>query len=119
TMADFAALKARVSIEDTMRLLKLNLNLKNGSYRGKCPVHGGDERSLVVTEGKGFKCWASGLPGGSQLDLILHVLGKEQNRANLPLAAQWLEEQLGNSTRNSNSTGTVTVSTKPPAPAGR
>jgi hypothetical protein len=120
-MADFAALKARVSIEDTMRLLNLNLNLKNGSYRGKCPVHGGDERSLVLTPGKGFKCWASALPGGSQLDLICHVNGWDP-KSDIARAGQWLDEQTG--TRNSTSTrsaqgGTITASTKPPAPAGR
>jgi hypothetical protein len=117
-MADFAALKERVSLEETMRLLDLKLTLKNGSYRGKCPVHGGDDRSLVLTPGKGFKCWASNMPGGSQLDLILHVHGKEQSKGNLPYAAQWLEEKTGgrNSTSNGSAIADTAPVTKPPAP---
>jgi len=54
-------------------MLGLRMRQQGQSLRCQCPVHGGDERSLVVTEGKGYKCWASGEPGGDQIGLVAHV----------------------------------------------
>lgn len=69
---DFQELKARVSLEQVMQLLQLNLKRSAGQFRGACPVHGGNDRTFVVTPNKGFYCW-SVKEGGDQIAMYAHV----------------------------------------------
>ncbi len=72
TFVDFKALKDRVSIHQCMQMLGLQLRQHSSQFRGACPVHGGGDRTLVVTPGKGFYCFASS-KGGDQIQLVAHV----------------------------------------------
>src|SRR5260370_24030725 len=62
---DFAELKTRVSIEQTMQMLGLTLTLHGSQYRGACPVcKTGGDRALIVTPAKGlFYCFAKKIGG--------------------------------------------------------
>ena len=69
---DFAEIKSRVSFEQVMQLLDLELKRSGAQFRGTCPVHGGTQRTLAVTPGDGFYCWAT-KQGGDQIALYAHV----------------------------------------------
>ena len=71
---DFEELKKRVSIEDAVKLLDLELKAGNGQLRGKCPVcEGTSDRNLVVTPSKGvYYCFADG-KGGDVIALVAHI----------------------------------------------
>lgn len=71
---DFAEVKARVSFEDTVRHLELDLKRSGNQWRGPCPAcRAGGERALVVTEGRGFFCFSL-KKGGDQIALAAHIL---------------------------------------------
>ena len=108
---DFAELKLRVSIEQAIALLGLNLILHGNQYRGACPAcQSGGDRALVITPSKGlFYCFAKRC-GGDQIALVAHI-----RACSLSEAANFLG---GNSTVPSPRNSTVPV-TLPPAPAGR
>ena len=72
TFVDFKALKERVSIHQCMQMLGLQFRQHSNQFRGTCPVHGGGDRTLVITPGKGFYCFASS-KGGDQIQLVAHV----------------------------------------------
>lgn len=86
---DFADIKARVSIEQAAKLLKLDLHQEKQQLRGCCPACGDtDPRKLVLTPSKNiFFCFAA-MKGGSCLDLVCHITGLE-----LVEAAQFLDPQ--------------------------
>jgi CHC2 zinc finger len=69
---DFAEIKSRVSLEQVMQMLDLRLKRSGNQYRGSCPVHGGGDRTLVVTPTEGFFCFAE-KKGGDQIALYAHV----------------------------------------------
>ena len=73
---DFAELKTRVSIEQAISVLGLNLKLHVNQYRGPCPTcQSGGDRALVITPGKGlFYCFAQ-KTGGDQIALVAHIKG--------------------------------------------
>lgn len=72
---DFQELKGRVSFADAITFLNLDLKRHGNQWRGKCPVcKSGGDRALVVTDGKGFYCWAA-KTGGDQIALAAHILG--------------------------------------------
>jgi DNA primase len=74
TFVDFGELKARVSIEDAVQLLKIDMTRKGDQLRSACPHCGGSERTLVVTPAKGvYFCFKDG-KGGDQIALAAHVL---------------------------------------------
>jgi DNA primase len=106
---DFAALKEAVSFASVVELLDLKLKRSGNQWRGPCPAcNSGGDRALVVTEGKGFFCFAL-KRGGDQIALAAHVL-------DLPArdAAQELAERAGIVAEGkSTSTGTRTVGTVP------
>lgn len=75
SFVDFNELKARVSLGDAVRILGLTLKQNGNQWRGPCPAcKGSDQRSLVVTESKGFYCFAA-KKGGDQIGLAQHILG--------------------------------------------
>lgn len=69
---DFAGIKARVSLEQVMELLDLRLKRSGNQFRGTCPIHGGDPRSLAVTPEEGWYCHQSG-KGGDCIALYAHI----------------------------------------------
>jgi hypothetical protein len=71
---DFAEIKARISLQQVMEMLDLRLKKANSQYRGSCPVHGGGDRTLVITPSEGFYCFAE-KKGGDQIALYAHVKG--------------------------------------------
>ena len=79
---DFQELKSRVSIEQAIQLLGLQLKPAGTQLRGPCPTckFGGD-RVLVVTPSKGmFYCFAA-QTGGDQIALVAHVKACKTNEA--------------------------------------
>jgi len=81
---DFNELKARVSIEDAMRLCNLDMTKRGETYRGKCPVcEGSKDRDLVVTPSKNvFYCFRA-KEGGDQIKLVTHLKGLAAREAAL------------------------------------
>jgi DNA primase len=69
---DFQEIKQRVSIEQVVAMLGLVLKQNGSQYRGPCPVHGGGDRTFVITPGRGFYCFAE-KKGGDQIALVSHV----------------------------------------------
>lgn len=97
---DFQDLKERVAYADAISFLKLNLKRHGAQWRGRCPVcKSGGDRALVVTDGRGFYCWAAKV-GGDQINLAAHILG-----LSVKDAAQELAKMVG----TVPVTGTVTV----------
>jgi hypothetical protein len=87
-MLNFAEIKSRFSFSQVIHLLELDLKKNGNEWRGPCPTcRGSTDRTLVVTEGVGFKCFTS-KAGGSQLDLVSHIQG-----VSLKEAAEWLDSQ--------------------------
>jgi len=111
---DFQALKDSVSFGDAVTLLNLNLKKAGNQWRGPCPAcEAGGDRALVVTEGRGFYCWAK-RAGGDQIALAAHVLGIPAKEAAHELATRAGIVQVPE--RNSTSTRKGTV---PESEAGK
>jgi len=71
---DFQEVKDRVSFADTISLLHLELKRSGNQWRGPCQTcNSGGDRALVVTDGKGWYCFAL-KKGGDQISLAAHVL---------------------------------------------
>ena len=86
---DFQAVKEAVSFADAVQYLDLAMKKQGNQFRGICPKCGGNERGLVLTEGKGYFCF-SDHKGGDVIALAAHVL-------NIPTkeAAQRLADLAG------------------------
>ena len=69
---DFQELKAKVTLEDCMRMLSLQLTPENNQFRGRCPTCDGADRGLIVTPAKGWYCQAAKI-GGDVISLTAHV----------------------------------------------
>lgn len=71
---DFEELKSRVSIEDAVAFLDIQMKPGGASLRGACPHCNGGPRTLVVTPAKQvWYCFASA-KGGDCIALVAHVL---------------------------------------------
>jgi DNA primase len=104
SFVDFAAIKEAVSFSAAIDLLELPLKQSGTQWRGACPAcEGGGPRALVVTEGKGFYCFAL-KKGGDQIALAAHVLG-----VSVKDAAQDLAERAGLTPRHGTVPSTSTV----------
>lgn len=70
---DFDEVKRSVSFGQAISLLKLTMQQHGQQWRSACPAckKGGD-RALVITEGKGFFCFASH-KGGDVIALAAHI----------------------------------------------
>jgi DNA primase len=105
---DFADLKAKLTFGETVQLLGLEFKQSGNQWRGACPVcKGAAERSLVITDGKGWFCFIAH-KGGDQIALASHILGIGMKEAALHLA-----EQAG--MVPVQSTSTSTKDTSPPS----
>src|ERR1700722_5495354 len=111
---DFAELKTRVSIEQAMQLLGLNLLPHGSQHRGPCPVcTSGGDRALVVTPAKGlFYCFAAKI-GGDVIALVAHIRG-----ISVKDAADELNRAFG-TVQNGTSTVSKNRATVPQAPEAR
>jgi DNA primase len=79
---DFAALKQRVSIEQTSTLLGLNTKPTGSQLRAACPsCKEGGERAIVITPEKGLFYCFPGKKGGDAIELVCHVRGLSQKDA--------------------------------------
>lgn len=83
---DFAELKERVSFGQAIALLGITMQKHGTQWRGPCTAckKGGD-RALVVTEGKGFFCFATHT-GGDVIAFVAHVRGCAVKEAAMLLA---------------------------------
>lgn len=110
---DFQEIKEKVSFADTIALLKLELKRSGNQWRGPCTTcQSGGDRALVVTDGKGWFCFAL-KKGGDQISLAAHVL-------DLPVkdAAGELAHRAGIVHVPSTSTSTVRKNTVPESEGG-
>jgi len=74
-VVSFSDVKARVSLEDAVAKLGLQLTDHSGALRGKCPAcESSGTRNLVVTPGRGAFCFAC-KQGGDVIWLASHVKG--------------------------------------------
>jgi hypothetical protein len=70
---DFAEIKRTTTFADAVSLLGLTLKQHSNQWRGACPAcQSGGDRALVITEGKGFYCFAA-QKGGDQIALVAHI----------------------------------------------
>ena len=70
---DFKSLKQQIDLEDAINYLGLTLKRNGRQWRGKCPAcNTGDDRALVITDGRGAYCHALGR-GGDQVFLVSHI----------------------------------------------
>jgi len=84
---DFAAVKAATTMADVIKMLGLKLKQSGNQWRGICPTcKGAGERSLVITEGKGFFCFTAH-SGGDQIALVAHITAKSAKDAAQEIAA--------------------------------
>lgn len=99
---DFAELKQKVSIEQVVQMLGLQMKPSNNQLRSACPsCKAGGDRALVITPGKSaYYCFAQ-QKGGDQIALASHILGVQVKDA-----AQEIASRMG-------LTGTSTVGTSP------
>lgn len=89
---DFAELKARVSIEQVVAWLGIELKRSGEQLRGKCPVHdGSDPRQFVVTPAKGvWYCFGDCKEGGDAIELVAKVKGCSTREAALLMQEAFL-----------------------------
>ena len=86
---DFAALKARIRIEEAIPILGLTMK-GNQQLRGPCPYCKGDPRALAINIDKqGFYCHSRS-KGGDVIALTAHVRGTSQREA-----ALFLQDHFG------------------------
>lgn len=72
---DFETIKANVPLSKAAQLLGVQLQKSGAQMRGACPAcNSGGPRALVITEGKGFFCFASH-KGGDVIALAAHIRG--------------------------------------------
>jgi DNA primase len=88
---DFAEIRERVSLEQAVQFLGLDLKRDGAAYRGPCPhcASGGD-RALIVTPAKGFYCHAQKRGGNDSTSLVAHVKGLSQRDAAAELQEHFL-----------------------------
>lgn len=88
-MIDFATIKANHPIEDFLARRGVELKRCSGGFKGKCPVHDGDNKeSLFVHAKKQYaQCWTRCGYLGSVIDLVMALDGAENALA----AAEILE----------------------------
>jgi DNA primase len=87
-VVDFKEVKKVASFEEVLRFLGLNLKRNTSHWRGACPACNGDDRSLVVTENRGYFCFSEGR-GGDIIALVAHIRGIGMREAAEQLAEHY------------------------------
>jgi hypothetical protein len=83
---DFALIKENMPFSKTIPALELDVKQSGNQWRGACPTcKSGGDRALVITEGKGWFCFALH-KGGDQISLAAHILGVSDKDAAMTLA---------------------------------
>lgn len=83
---DFAQIKAATTMADVVKMLGLKLKQNGNQWRGKCPICKlASDRSLAITEHKGFYCFQDG-KGGDCIALVAHISGISAKEAALAIA---------------------------------
>jgi DNA primase len=88
---DFAELKELVSFSQAIDLLGLQMKQSGAQWRGACPTCKGSDRSLVVTEGRGFFCFTKHA-GGDVIAFAAHIRDCSTKEA-----AQFLADAINHS----------------------
>jgi DNA primase len=113
-LADFQAIKERVSIEQAAQSLGLEMRPTGAQSRGACPACGtGGPRALVITPSKQlFYCFSAGI-GGDLISLWGHV-----QRCSLADAGRQIEAtfRLGNVTSEPSAPVHRSTTSQPPSP---
>lgn len=79
SLFDFAGENECISFAEIVSLLQLELKYTGNQWRGACPAcnsgtgHTLPVRTLVITNGKGWYCFAH-QKGGRQIELAAHIL---------------------------------------------
>jgi hypothetical protein len=109
-MADFSALKERVSIEQAAQNLGLQLKNTGAQLRGPCPAcKSGGERALAITPSKQlFYCFSAGI-GGDLITLVGHI-----KKCSLHDAGRHISDAFG--VGNSGTRAPVHSTTSSPSP---
>ena len=91
---DFAEIRERVSLEDAIGYLGLQMKRDGAAYRSACPqCKSGGDRALVVTPGKGYYCHAQKRGGNDSTALVAHVKALSQRDAAAELHEHFLSEK--------------------------
>ncbi len=107
---DYAELKTRVSIQDTIRKLELELKPTGHQLRGFCPqCRAGGDHALVISPDKSLFYCFNAKTGGDQIALVAHLKEMKTNEA-----ANW----LAGTVPQNNKTKAVST-TSPPAPPAK
>ncbi len=102
-MVNFKKLKAQTSYADIIKLFELTCTNKGDNFRCRCPLcETEDERSLSITEGEGFTCFASDTKG-DQIALTAHLLGLDGN-GSMKKAAEYIAAQTDYFKKNKRTT---------------
>jgi DNA primase len=109
---DFAEIKRRISLSQCATMLGLQLKQSGNQMRCACPVHGGGERTLVVTPDKGFYCF-NDKKGGDQVALVAHVKQISNRDAAEAICLHFALDLL----KEPKETTRPTKAAEPPAPA--
>lgn len=90
---DFAHVRRSVEIEQVAHWLGLELKRANEQMRGRCPLHDGGERALVITPAKGlWYCFAPECKaGGDCIELVAKVRQIGQRDAAIAIQKHFLE----------------------------
>lgn len=114
SFVDFAELKARMSIEEAVQLLNIDMHRRGDQLRSSCPHCGGGDRTLVVTPSKGvYFCFKDG-KGGDLIALAAHVREESVKDAAMFLAGT----KVANTSTSKESTSR-TVPEEKGSPPGR
>lgn len=88
SFVDFEELKNRVQLSDAAQMLGLKMQKSGAQLRGACPsCRSGGPRALVITESKGWFCFAAHR-GGDVIALTAHI-----RNVSVKDAAKWLADQ--------------------------
>jgi DNA primase len=91
---DFRHVKEHVQIEQVIPWLGLAVKKAGEQLRGRCPLHDGGERALVITPSKGlWYCFAPECQaGGDVIELVAKVRGISQRDAAIALQKHFLSD---------------------------
>jgi hypothetical protein len=115
TFIDFQALKQRVSIEQVVVMLGLEMKQSGHQWRGPCPAcRGGGNRALAVnTEKQAFYCFPS-KACGDLIALTAHIRGISAGKEGQREAAEIVARHFGDS--DTVNSGQSTVPNRSPSP---